>query len=69
MKDVATAPLVRNAVPGLTDKLESSGVVTYHIKSLLIKITKCKVPEINTLKLVKCFNKTQDDDLPQIMAP
>lgn len=41
----ATAPLVLNAVPGLTDKLASSGTEQYQIKSLLKNIAKCKVPK------------------------
>lgn len=45
MKDIATAPLVRNAVPGLTDKLASSGVVMYQIRSLRMNMTRCRVPK------------------------
>lgn len=43
-KDIATAPFVRNAVPGLTDKLASSGREQNQIKSLLMNTIKCIVP-------------------------
>lgn len=45
VKADATAPFVRKAVPGLTDKLESSGTEQYQIKSLLKNTAKCKVPK------------------------
>lgn len=41
---MATAPLVRNAEPGRTDILVSSGKEQNQIKSLLINIAKCNVP-------------------------
>lgn len=44
VKAQATAPLVLNAVPGLTDRLASSGIEQYHIKSLLKNTAKCNVP-------------------------
>lgn len=34
--DIATAPFVRKAVPGLTDKLASSGNEQNHMRSLLM---------------------------------
>lgn len=45
----ATAPFVLKAVPGLTDKLASSGTEQYQIRSLLKNIAKCNVPERNVL--------------------
>lgn len=44
IKELATAPLVRNALPGRTDRLASSGIEIYHIKSRRMKIQRCKVP-------------------------
>lgn len=40
----ATAPFVLKAVPGLTDKLASSGMEQYHIRSLRTKTARCIVP-------------------------
>jgi hypothetical protein len=44
---------VRKAVPGLTDKLASSGIEMYQIKSLLTKTAKCKVPTKNNFYFEK----------------
>lgn len=44
IKEIATAPFVLKAVPGLTDKLASSGKEQYHIRSRRKNIAKCKVP-------------------------
>lgn len=45
MKAQATAPLVRNAVPGRTEILDSSGTEQYQIKSRRRNIAKCNVPK------------------------
>lgn len=52
MKAQATAPLVLNAVPCLTDMLASSGTEQYQIRSRRRKITKCNVPS----KFYRTFN-------------
>lgn len=44
-KEIATAPFVRNATPGLTDILESSGNEQNHIRSRRKKIERCNVPK------------------------
>lgn len=44
---VPTAPFVRKALPGLTERLASSAIETYQIRSLRIKVTRCRVPMEN----------------------
>lgn len=44
MRARATAPLVRKAVPGLVEKLSSSGTEQNQIKSRRMKSARCKVP-------------------------
>jgi hypothetical protein len=42
--EIATAPLVLNAVPGLTEKEPSSGIEQNQIRSRRMKMAKCRVP-------------------------